>query len=217
MAAPARGERGAPRRSANACRRTASTCPSSPRAPVPRAAAAARAGSCGGDRRWGGARLKAGHPRTVPGRAEKVRADQALRRRLSLRGRARASRQPLPSVESLDELLRKCMDEHGVKLPAPNTSGKGPGASTRPGIDTKGSTSLKAEDACRGQAPLIFRCVPPPPEAKRAAPGPKAWAGRRPPDRGPAKRPKGHLRKLPISGRSEKSAANPTNLERRAK
>jgi hypothetical protein len=44
----------------------------------------------------------------------------------------------------------KCMQEHGVKLPAPNTSGKGPVFNTS-GIDTTGSTFVKAEDACRGK------------------------------------------------------------------
>ncbi len=63
------------------------------------------------------------------------------------RGRGRlnspAFRQSLTSFS-------KCMGEHGVKLPAPNTSGKGPVFNTS-GIDTKSSTFVKAQEACRGK------------------------------------------------------------------
>lgn len=48
-----------------------------------------------------------------------------------------------------------CMNEHGVKLPAPNTSGKGPVFNTS-GIDTKTTTFQKAEETCRSKVHLFF-------------------------------------------------------------
>ena len=75
-----------------------------------------------------------------------------LTRRFGAGGRFGAGRGRLDSPAFRQSLtgFSKCMDEHGVKLPAPNTSGKGPVFDTS-GIDTKGSTFVKAEAACRGK------------------------------------------------------------------
>ena len=65
-----------------------------------------------------------------------------------------------------------CMNEHGVKLPAPNTSGKGPVFDTK-GINTQSATFQKAAQSCRSKVHLFFPGAggaPPAPESG-AAPG----------------------------------------------
>jgi hypothetical protein len=52
-----------------------------------------------------------------------------------------------------------CMAEHGVKIPAPNTSGKGPIFDTK-GIDTASATFKDAEAKCRTDLLGSFRARP---------------------------------------------------------
>jgi len=65
-----------------------------------------------------------------------------------------------------------CMNEHGVKLPAPNTSGKGPVFDTK-GINTQSATFQKAAQTCRSKVHLSFPGAggAPPAPGGGAAPG----------------------------------------------
>ncbi len=63
-----------------------------------------------------------------------------------------------------------CMSEHGVKIPAPNTSGKGPIFNTK-GIDTASATFREAEAKCRTDLLGAFRARPGAAGAPGAAPG----------------------------------------------
>jgi hypothetical protein len=52
-----------------------------------------------------------------------------------------------------------CMSENGVKIPAPNTSGKGPIFNTK-GIDTASAKFKEAESKCRSELLGAFRARP---------------------------------------------------------
>lgn len=64
----------------------------------------------------------------------------------------------------------QCMSEHGVKLPAPNTSGHGPVFDTK-GINTASSKFKDAEAKCQTQLPGRFGHggAPPPPGQSQGA------------------------------------------------
>lgn len=55
-----------------------------------------------------------------------------------------------PAFEKSLAAFSTCMSEHGVKLPAPNTSGKGPVFNTS-GINTKSKAFRAADEACRSK------------------------------------------------------------------
>jgi len=55
-----------------------------------------------------------------------------------------------PAFEKSLKAFSSCMAEHGVKLPAPNTSGKGPVFDTS-GINTKSKAFRTADEACRSK------------------------------------------------------------------
>ena len=80
-----------------------------------------------------------------------------LTRRFGAGGRFGAGRANLntPAFRKTLASFSACMNEHGVKLPAPNTSGKGPVFDTS-GINTKNATFEKAEETCRSKVHLFF-------------------------------------------------------------
>ncbi len=80
-----------------------------------------------------------------------------LTRRFGAGGRFGAGRANFntPAFRKTLASFATCMNEHGVKLPAPNTSGKGPVFDTS-GIDTKSATFQKAEETCRSKVHLAF-------------------------------------------------------------
>lgn len=80
-----------------------------------------------------------------------------LSRRPGAGGRFGAGRANLntPAFRKTLASFSACMNEHGVKLPAPNTSGKGPVFDTT-GINTKSAAFQKAEETCRGKVHLFF-------------------------------------------------------------
>jgi len=55
-----------------------------------------------------------------------------------------------PAFEKSLKAFSACMAEHGVKLPSPNTSGKGPVFDTS-GINTKSKAFRTADEACRSK------------------------------------------------------------------
>ena len=80
-----------------------------------------------------------------------------LGRRFGAGGRFGAGRGGFntPAFRKTLASFASCMDEHGVKLPAANTSGKGPVFDTS-GINTNTAAFQKAEVACRSKVHLFF-------------------------------------------------------------
>lgn len=64
-----------------------------------------------------------------------------------------------PQVKQALSKFAACLREHGVNVPAPNTSGKGPIFDTK-GIDTSSSTFQAAEAKCRADLQGAFRASP---------------------------------------------------------
>jgi hypothetical protein len=72
-----------------------------------------------------------------------------------------------PAAKQALTKFAACMSENGVKIPAPNTSGKGPIFNTK-GIDTAGAKFKAAETKCRSALLGAFRARP---GANGTAPG----------------------------------------------
>ena len=121
-----------------------------------------------------------------------------LTRRFGTGGRFGAGRANFntPAFRKTLASFASCMNEHGVKLPAPNTSGKGPVFNTS-GIDTKSATFQKAEETCRGKVHLFF------PAGRR-----RRWPPGRPREERPPAKP---------AGPQERRRANKADLRRRRK
>lgn len=126
-----------------------------------------------GQRPGGGGFLGGGAGSALPKGVSKAQYEAAIKKcggfpRGGFAGGAGgAGRFDTPAAKQALAKFATCMSENGVKIPAPNTSGKGPVFDTK-GIDTA-SAKFKAADAkCMRQ---LFGGLRPRPGAPGAAPG----------------------------------------------
>jgi hypothetical protein len=88
----------------------------------------------------------------------------------------RGSRLSSPAYRQALSRFGECLRAHGVKVPAPNTSGSGPVFNTK-GIDTASQQFKTAEEACSS---ILRSAFPRPPAGSAGTPGARVAPGSQP-------------------------------------